>query len=123
MGGEIVHVKPHGALYNVAVKNAEVSRAIAEGVMRWRADTGLFGLAGSALMVDVWREMGLNVWGEAFADRRYEPDGSLRNRKFPDALITNLEEAAAQTLSSASPTPVTPRPSASMAILPGRWIS
>ena len=57
----------------------------------------LFGLAGSP-MLDVWRTMGMTVAGEAFADRRYEPDGTLRSRKFPDALITDPQEAAAQAL-------------------------
>jgi len=94
-GGEIVHVKPHGALYNVAVKKAEVARAIASGVARWSPRTTLFGLAGSA-MLDLWREMGFAVAGEAFADRRYEPDGTLRSRQLPGALITNPKEAAAQ---------------------------
>ena len=96
-GGEIVHVKPHGALYNVAVKNGEVARAIAEGVARWNPRVTMFGLAGSP-MLDVWREMGMRVWGEAFADRRYEADGTLRSRKFPDALITDPATAAAQAL-------------------------
>src|SRR5260370_26125099 len=97
LGGAIVHVKPHGALYNVAVRDAGVARAIANGVARWNAGTTLFGLAGSP-MLDVWRGMGMTVAGEAFADRRYEPDGTLRSRKFPDALITNPQEAAAQAL-------------------------
>ena len=70
LGGAIVHVKPHGALYNVAVKNAEVARAIATGVARWNPDVPIFGLAGSP-MLDVWRGMGMKVAGEAFADRRY----------------------------------------------------
>jgi UPF0271 protein len=95
LGGEVAYVKPHGALYNVAVKNAEVARAIGEGVARWRAGTPVFGLAGSP-MLDVWWEMGLEPVGEAFADRRYEPDGTLRNRKFADALITDPAAAAAQ---------------------------
>jgi UPF0271 protein len=95
LGGAIVHVKPHGALYNVAVRNAEVARAIALGVARWNPLTTLFGLAGSP-MLDVWRSMGMTVAGEAFADRRYEPDGTLRSRKLPDALITSPPEAAAQ---------------------------
>jgi len=95
VGGEIVHVKPHGALYNVAVKNAVVARAIGDGVARWNAGVPVFGLAGSP-MLDVWRVMGLQVAGEAFADRRYEPDGTLHSRKFPDALITDPAEAAAQ---------------------------
>ena len=55
----------------------------------------VFGLAGSP-MLEVWRGMGLPVAGEAFADRRYEPDGSLRSRKFADALITDPAAAAAQ---------------------------
>jgi UPF0271 protein len=95
LGGEIVHVKPHGALYNVAVKNREVARAIGAGVARWNPRALIFGLAGSP-MLDVWREMGLTVAAEAFADRRYESDGTLRNRKFPDALITDPLAASAQ---------------------------
>jgi 5-oxoprolinase (ATP-hydrolysing) subunit A len=97
LGGEIVHVKPHGALYNVAVHNRDVAQAIARGVARWNPQTVVFGLAGSP-MLDVWREMGINVAAEAFADRRYEPDGTLRSRKFPDALITDPQAAAAQAL-------------------------
>lgn len=97
LGGVIVHVKPHGALYNVAVKNEEVARAISEGVARWNPAVPIFGLAGSR-MLDVWREMGMKVAGEAFADRRYEPDGTLRSRKFADALITDPAAAAAQAL-------------------------
>jgi 5-oxoprolinase (ATP-hydrolysing) subunit A len=97
LGGKVVHVKPHGALYNVAVKNAEVARAIGEGVARWNCEVPIFGLAASA-MLDVWREMGLRVAGEGFADRRYEPDGTLRNRKLPGALITDPAEAAQQAL-------------------------
>jgi 5-oxoprolinase (ATP-hydrolysing) subunit A len=95
LGGEIAYVKPHGALYNVAVHNADVARAIGRGVAAWNPGTVVFGLAGSP-MLDVWREMGLNVAGEVFADRRYEPDGTLRSRKFPDALITDPQAAAAQ---------------------------
>ncbi len=91
----IVHVKPHGALYNQAVKNAALARAIARGTARFSRDVTLVGLAGS-LMLSVFREEGFLVAGEAFADRRYEADGSLRSRKFTDALITNPEEAAAQ---------------------------
>jgi 5-oxoprolinase (ATP-hydrolysing) subunit A len=97
LGGRIVHVKPHGALYNVAVKNGEVARAIGEGVAKWNSAITIFGLAGSP-MLDVWREMGLPVAGEGFADRRYEPDGTLRSRKLPGALITDPAEAAQQAL-------------------------
>ena len=95
LGGQIVHVKPHGAIYNVAVRNAEVARAIGDGVAQWNPRIPIFGLAASP-MLDVWRAMGLTALGEAFADRRYEPDGTLRSRKFADALITDPGQAAAQ---------------------------
>jgi len=95
LGGVIVHVKPHGALYNVAVRNEEVARAIGEGAAQWNPRVPLFGLAASP-MLDVWRAQGLTAWGEGFADRRYEPDGTLRSRKLPGALITDPAEAAAQ---------------------------
>jgi UPF0271 protein len=97
LGASIVHVKPHGALYNAAVRNQRVARAIGEGVARWNRGVTVFGLAGSP-MLEVWRGMGLTVAGEAFADRRYEPDGALRSRQFADALITDPVEAAAQAL-------------------------
>jgi len=96
-GARVVHVKPHGALYNQAVRNRELAVAIAEGVARWSKDVVLVGLAG-APMLDVFREAGFAVAAEAFADRRYEPDGTLRSRKFEDALIRNPEEAAWQAL-------------------------
>jgi UPF0271 protein len=96
-GAPVVHVKPHGALYNQAVKNRELAAAIAEGVARWRRDMVLVGLAGSP-MLDVFRKAGFAVAAEAFADRRYEPDGTLRSRKFEDALIRDPAEAARQAL-------------------------
>jgi UPF0271 protein len=96
-GARVVHVKPHGALYNQAVKNRELAEAIAEGVARWDKSTVLVGLAGS-LMLEVFRGAGFAVAAEAFADRRYEADGTLRSRKFEDALIRNPEEAAWQAL-------------------------
>jgi UPF0271 protein len=99
-GARLVHVKPHGALYNQAVRNRALAEAIAEGVARWSRDVVLVGLAGSP-MLDVFREVGFAVAAEAFADRRYEPDGTLRSRKFKDALIRNPEEAAWQALSIA----------------------
>jgi len=96
-GVRLVHVKPHGALYNQAVRNRELAGAIAEGVARLSRDVVLVGLAGSP-MLGVFREAGFAVAAEAFADRRYEPDGTLRSRKFEDALIRNPEEAAWQAL-------------------------
>ncbi len=96
-GARLTHVKPHGALYNQAVRNRALAEAIARGVARWSRDVVLVGLAGSP-MLEVFREAGFAVAAEAFADRRYEPDGTLRSRKFEDALIRNPEEAGRQAL-------------------------
>lgn len=94
-GADVVHVKPHGALYNQAARDAGIARAIAEGVRRWRQDVALVGLAGS-VMLEEFRAAGFRVAAEAFADRRYEKDGSLRARKFRDALLDVPENAAEQ---------------------------
>jgi UPF0271 protein len=96
-GAQVVHVKPHGALYNQAVRDRELARAIAQGVARWRRNVVLVGLAGSP-MLEVFRETGFAVAAEAFADRRYEPDGTLRSRKFEDALIRDPAVAGRQAL-------------------------
>lgn len=107
-GMRVVHVKPHGALYNQAVKDRNLAAAIASGVAKARSECSsgfiplpvLVGLAGSP-MLDVFRAAGFPVAAEAFADRRYEPDGTLRSRKFDDALIHDPAEAALQALSIA----------------------
>jgi 5-oxoprolinase (ATP-hydrolysing) subunit A len=97
-GARLAHVKPHGALYNQAVRDHAIAEAIAEGVARWSCDVVLVGLAGSP-MLDVFRKAGFVVATEAFADRRYEPDGTLRSRKFEDALIRDPAQAGRQALS------------------------
>lgn len=94
-GVRVTHVKPHGALYNRAAKDRVVAQVIADGVARWSRDVVLVGLAGS-VMLDVFRKAGFRVAAEAFADRRYEADGSLRARRFDDSLIRNPVEAARQ---------------------------
>jgi UPF0271 protein len=91
------HVKPHGALYNVAAQNPTIAAALAHGVRKVDKTLILLGLAGSK-MLEVWQNEGFRVVGEAFVDRRYEADGTLRSRKFSDALITDLEEAVQQAL-------------------------
>src|SRR6185437_13491046 len=91
----IVHVKPHGAMYNDAVNRPDRARAIANGVARFSKDVVLVGLAGSP-MLDAFREAGFRTAAEAFADRRYEPDGTLRPRKFEDALIRDPQKAGEQ---------------------------
>jgi UPF0271 protein len=99
-GASVTYVKPHGALYNQAATNRALAKAIADGVARWSRDVALVGLAGSQ-MLDVFREAGFRVAAEAFADRRYEADGSLRSRKFEDALIRDPVEAGQQAVSTA----------------------
>jgi UPF0271 protein len=99
-GGRLAHVKPHGALYHQGAEFPDVARAIAEGVRRFRPDLILMGSAGSMLL-EAGREAGLPVAAEAFADRRYRPDGTLTPRSRPDALLTDPEEAAAQAVSLA----------------------
>jgi UPF0271 protein len=94
----IAHIKPHGALYNQAVHNSQLAGAIASGVSRWSRQVILVGLAGSP-MLDMFRKAGFPVAAEAFADRRYEPNGTLRSRKHSDALIRDPAEAARQALS------------------------
>ena len=94
-GARVVHVKPHGALYNQAAKDAVIARAIAAGVGLCTNDVIMVGLAGS-VMLDEFRAAGFRVAAEAFADRRYEKDGTLRARKFRDALLDAPEKAAEQ---------------------------
>lgn len=96
-GVVVAHVKAHGALYNQAARDRVIAQAIADGIARWNREVVLMGLAGS-LMLDVFRNAGFTVAAEAFADRRYEPDGTLRSRKFDDALIRDPAEAAQQAL-------------------------
>ena len=91
------HVKPHGALYNQAAKNSAIAHAIGLAVKKIDPQLTLVGLSNS-IMIDTWRDMGLIIAGEAFADRTYETDGSLRDRKFNNALITNPAQAAKQVM-------------------------
>ena len=92
---ELTHVKPHGALYNLAVNNEEISQTIAEAIIDVNSSFKAVGLAGSK-MITVFDELGLDVISESYVDRMYEADGTLRSRKFDDALITDPEKAANQ---------------------------
>lgn len=93
----VVHVKAHGALYNQAVRDPAICRAIVQGVGDWNTHVVLVGLAGSP-MLTAFRQSGFRVAGEAFADRRYESDGSLRHRSHANALIRDADAAAEQAL-------------------------
>ena len=96
-GMVLCHVKPHGALYNMAARDERLAEAIARAVALVDPHLRLFGLADSAL-VDAGRAAGLAVVREAFADRRYEEDGRLTPRSMPGAVIEKPEEAVAQLL-------------------------
>ncbi len=97
-GGTLTHVKPHGALYHAGAEFPDVARAIVEGVRRLRPSLVLVGPADS-LLLEAGRDAGLTVAAEAFADRRYLPDGTLVPRGDPDALLSSPNEAAEQALS------------------------
>jgi len=96
-GGTLTHVKPHGALYHSGAEFPDVARAIAEGVRRFRPSLVLVGAAGS-MLIEAGRDAELAVAEEAFADRRYLPDGSLVSRAEPRAVITDPRRAAEQAI-------------------------
>ena len=96
-GGQLHHVKPHGALYNQAARDPALAEAIVRAVRDFDSDLVFFGLAGSK-MIDVARQAGLRVKEEVFADRGYNPDGSLVKRGTPGALHEDEEVALNQTL-------------------------
>ena len=85
LGTELRHVKPHGALYNRAARDPAVAETIAVAVRRSAPELVLVGLAGSAL-IDAGVAAGLQVASEAFADRAYEANGSLRSRRLAGAI-------------------------------------
>jgi 5-oxoprolinase (ATP-hydrolysing) subunit A len=95
VGVSLEHVKPHGALYNLAATDEALSKVICESVQKIDSSLSIVGLAGSKIL-DVVRAKGLRAIGEAFVDRRYEADGSLRSRQKPNALITDPIECLAQ---------------------------
>ncbi len=96
-GTRLRHVKPHGALYNQAAKNAETARAIAEAVKKIDKTLVFYGLSGSLLITEA-EKIGLTTASEVFADRTYAPDGTLTPRTDPNALITDEKQAIAQVL-------------------------
>lgn len=100
IGTRVRHVKPHGALYNMAARDRALADAIAAAVRDFDPALWLFGLANSAL-IDAGREAGLRVAAEAFADRGYRADGSLQPRREPGALITESDQAIAQAMAMA----------------------
>jgi UPF0271 protein len=100
LGVRLVHVKPHGALYHAANKDREVALAIGRAAKAIDPQLIMVGQAGSSTL-EVWRSMGLRSAAEAFADRAYEPDGTLRKRTLSGALLDDPSRAAQQALNIA----------------------
>jgi UPF0271 protein len=100
-GTHLHHLKPHGALYNMAARDRALAHAIAAAVRDFNPTLILVGLAGSAL-VDAGRAAGLRVQHEGFCDRRYRADGSLTPRSEAGAVIEDVDAAVAQAVSIAT---------------------
>ncbi|MEZ4896395.1 MAG: 5-oxoprolinase subunit PxpA [Saprospiraceae bacterium] len=94
-GGRLAYVKPHGALYNTASEQEPECIAILQAILEIDDRLPLMGLAGS-LMEELTQKYQHPFIAEAFADRKYEPDGNLRSRAKEDAVILDPEEAAEQ---------------------------
>lgn len=99
-GVTLTHVKAHGALYNRMARDAATADVVARAVAAVAPQAFFVALAGSVAL-DAGRAAGLRVAAEAFADRAYERDGSLRSRQLDGAILSTAEEAAAQALSLA----------------------
>jgi 5-oxoprolinase (ATP-hydrolysing) subunit A len=95
LGAKLHHVKPHGALYNMAVRDEHMSKTIAQAVYDFNPQLIYYGLSGS-VMLSAAQAAGLKTANEVFADRTYQPDGTLTPRTQSNALINNVEEAVRQ---------------------------
>jgi 5-oxoprolinase (ATP-hydrolysing) subunit A len=96
-GAKLVHIKPHGALYNMSAKDITLAALIAKAVKEYDEQLVLFGLSGSE-SIEASKAMGLRTASEVFADRTYQDDGSLTPRSVPGALIEEEDKAIAQVL-------------------------
>jgi len=97
LGGKLHHVKPHGALYNMAAKDANWARAIAQATKAIHHDLILYGLSGSHLIIEA-EKIGLRTASEVFADRTYQNDGSLTPRTQANAMIESTQAAVNQVI-------------------------
>ena len=96
-GGTLHHVKPHGALYNQAAKQPEMATAIAKAIKAIDEKLIFYGLSGSFLISEA-EKIDLSTASEVFADRTYQPDGTLTPRSQPGALIKDTNKAVEQVL-------------------------
>ena len=95
LGGQLHHVKLHGALYNEAMKNVEIAKAVSEVIQSFDDNLVVYGLPNSALE-NAAKQLSLRYWGEGFADRVYEDDLSLRSRQLKHAVLHDLEKIKKQ---------------------------
>lgn len=96
-GGQLHHVKPHGALYNMAAKDVGLAEALVAAMYDFNPELILYALAGSA-MVGAAQSKGIRVAAEGFMDRTYQGDGSLTPRYFTNSLIVNTKTAINQAI-------------------------
>ena len=96
-GAQLYHVKPHGALYNMAARDSEIARTVAQAVKDFNEELVVFGLSNSSL-VDEAKKLGLQIANEVFADRSYQDDGSLTPRSQPNALIEDHDQCIQQVM-------------------------
>ncbi len=117
-GGRLHHVKLHGALYNMAAKDDGLSDALARAVKDLGNGVLVYALAGSVMMTAVEKH-GVRAVGEVFADRSYQPDGTLTPREQPGSMITDENDSVAQVLSMVEQGKVTALSGAVVAVSAG----
>jgi UPF0271 protein len=100
VGGRVRYVKPHGALYNTAVDDEQQAAAVVAAVLGYDPDLPVLGLPGSALLT-IAADRGLRAVTEYFIDRNYTPEGRLVDRRQPNALIADADEAARRAVEAA----------------------
>lgn len=114
-GVRLQHVKAHGALYNMAARDAGLASAIAAAVARFDRGLILFGLPGSALLAE-GRKAGLAVAAEIFADRTYEADGALTSRRLPGSVVHDPERVIERAIAMVQTRSVTARTGETVAL-------
>jgi len=117
-GAALHHVKPHGALYNMAAKDRKLADAIVQSMADLDPSLFLYGLANSALIQSA-RDRGIGYCEEVFADRTYQPDGSLTPRSEDGALIDSIDGAVGQVIQMIETQSVTAVGGARVALTPG----
>ena len=97
MGARLHHVKPHGALYNMAAKDECIAAAICRAIEDFDRNLVLYALSGSVLVKEA-HDIGLTVYSEVFADRTYQDDGHLTPRTHAQALLSDTQQSLQQVL-------------------------